>query len=139
MEPFPRTAHTPLVRTAFGDEAGWRDLLAEIARESPDGFRAHVSTIEDRSLAGARPEDLAIAAAAIREHAILLVADERAMEVGDGTLLAVRIAAPFPMFRVARAALWMVENNLSIGNLDFADFVGALESDGVFRDFPYPN
>ena len=31
--------------------------------------------------------------------------------------------------------MWGVENNLSIANLEFDEFVDAADPDGVFRDF----
>jgi hypothetical protein len=32
--------------------------------------------------------------------------------------------------------MWGVENNLSIANMDFQDFVDYVDLDGVFRGFP---
>ncbi|MFD5722284.1 DUF6924 domain-containing protein [Streptomyces sp. NPDC102256] len=37
--------------------------------------------------------------------------------------------------RVVAAQLWSIENNLSGANMDFEDFVGAVDEDGVFRGF----
>jgi hypothetical protein len=31
--------------------------------------------------------------------------------------------------------MWGVENNLTIANMDFDDFAGAVQADGVFRGF----
>jgi hypothetical protein len=31
--------------------------------------------------------------------------------------------------------MWQVENNLSLGNMDYNDFVRSLDRDGVFRGF----
>ncbi|GAA2725940.1 MULTISPECIES: hypothetical protein [Streptomyces] len=31
-------------------------------------------------------------------------------------------------------ALWSIENNLSLSNMDFDEFVDAADEDGVFRD-----
>jgi hypothetical protein len=31
--------------------------------------------------------------------------------------------------------IWAVENNLSLGNMDFEDFAGAVDANGVFRGF----
>jgi hypothetical protein len=39
-------------------------------------------------------------------------------------------------FRVVPAELWGVENNLSIANMDFAEFAHHADPDGVFRGFP---
>jgi hypothetical protein len=36
-------------------------------------------------------------------------------------------------FRVIPAAIWAVQNNLVIGNMDWEDFSDSLDPDGVFR------
>ena len=38
-------------------------------------------------------------------------------------------------FRVIPHEMWSVENNLSIGNMDFSEFADAVDDDGVFRGF----
>jgi hypothetical protein len=43
---------------------------------------------------------------------------------------------PGRTFRVVPSEMWSVENNLSIANMGFEDFVGAVDRDGVFRGFP---
>jgi hypothetical protein len=40
------------------------------------------------------------------------------------------------MFRVVPQEMWAVENNLSLGNMDFKEFADAVGQDGVFRGFP---
>ena len=40
-------------------------------------------------------------------------------------------------FRVAPSSVGCVENNLSLGNSDFEDYISSLDSDGVFR-FAWP-
>lgn len=37
--------------------------------------------------------------------------------------------------RVVAAELWSIENNLVEANMDFEEFVGAIDDDGVFRGF----
>ena len=38
-------------------------------------------------------------------------------------------------FRCVPSAVQAVENNLSIANMDFEEFAGAVDEDGVFRGF----
>ncbi|MFB7125410.1 MULTISPECIES: DUF6924 domain-containing protein [unclassified Kitasatospora] len=42
---------------------------------------------------------------------------------------------PGRCIRVVAARLWSIENNLSISNMDFDDFAGNVDADGVFRGF----
>jgi hypothetical protein len=38
-------------------------------------------------------------------------------------------------FRAVPAAVQSIENNLSIANMDFAEFADAVDKDGIFRGF----
>jgi hypothetical protein len=38
-------------------------------------------------------------------------------------------------FRVIPSEAWGVENNLSLANMDYIEFVDSSDSDGVFRGF----
>ncbi|CAM5491672.1 hypothetical protein TPAU25S_00623 [Tsukamurella paurometabola] len=38
-------------------------------------------------------------------------------------------------FRLVPSEVWSVENNIDIANMDWWDFLGALDADGVFRGF----
>ena len=127
------TEDTPLIRTAFGDDAAWQSLLADMAKEASEGFRAYVSIVSDLSFENSSAETLARTVALNNKHSIALIADDKAMNISDQTLLVIGTAAPHPLFRVSVRALWMVENNLSIANMDFVEFTGALDETGVFR------
>ncbi|MFF4927208.1 MULTISPECIES: DUF6924 domain-containing protein [unclassified Kitasatospora] len=42
---------------------------------------------------------------------------------------------PGRFIRVVAAELWGIENNLSIANMEYNEFAGAVDEDGVFRGF----
>jgi hypothetical protein len=42
---------------------------------------------------------------------------------------------PGRAFRLIPSEMWAVENNLSIANMDFAEFADAVDADDVFRGF----
>ena len=73
--------------------------------------------------------------AALRDPELAILAVELAVADGDDVVEESAGALP-RTFRVVPRAVWSVENNLSIGNLDFADFLASLDADGVFRGFP---
>jgi hypothetical protein len=130
----PATETTPLIRTEFASDAAWETLKAIIGTPNPDGFRAFVTVVDDSAFNGIHPAALKQANAPAPQHALWIIADERAM-VEDGLPLLCIDTASSETLRVVAAELWGTENNLSIGNLDFAEFVGAADSDGVFRGF----
>jgi hypothetical protein len=43
---------------------------------------------------------------------------------------------PGRTFRVIPGEIWGVENNLSLANMDFAEFADSTDRDGLFRGFP---
>jgi hypothetical protein len=125
---------TPLIRTDFSDDRAWRALADAAAAPNADGFRACLVIVEDRSFEGATPEQLAEAAAGTG-HACLIVADAVAIGHDEHPLLCVDLRAAWPSFRVVPGALWGVENNLALANMDYEDYADAVDADGIFRDF----
>ena len=134
MPDLPETDDTPLVRTDFSDEGAWRELLEAIRMPSDEGFLANLSVLDDPAFAGADMRVLCASEAAAN-HAILLLADAETMAGAERSLLCVDASDPDRTFRVVPAALWGVENNLSIANMDFDEFADHVDGDGVFRGF----
>lgn len=129
----PFTAATPLIRCDFTDWAAWMDLVALVTRPQGD-FQAQVKPINDELLQGLTIEDAA-AATSMAEHSFLLLADHVALFDPEHAVLVVEVGTA-RHFRVIPAQAWSVENNLSLANLDFSDFLSNTDPDGVFRGFP---
>lgn len=123
-----------VVRTHYGDEARWRALRDAIV--APVGeFRAHVRFVEDPAYADASVANL-VGAAAVLEESFFFVADRRSIEDAEHSILVVDLLRhPARTFRVIPREAWGVENNLSLANMDFDEFAGAADDDGVFRGF----
>jgi hypothetical protein len=135
MKAIPAADDTPLIRTDFSDERVWRDVARAAAAESPEGFQAQLSILDDSAFDGAEPGELARAAAADGRHACLFVADAMTMRHDEHPLLCVDLRSGRRPFRVVPGALWGVENNLAIANMDYEEFADAVDADGIFRDF----
>lgn len=124
-----------LVRTWSGDGDGWDALLAAVRTPSAEGFLATVTPVDDPAFTG-------LSAEALKEHQtngpiVSFLADETTLTDPEQPILAVWVlpgAADHRPFRVVPAALWSVENNINLGNMDWADFTRATEG-GVFRGF----
>lgn len=135
MNAIPAGGDTPLIRTDFSDAPAWRDVARAAAAESEDGFRANLAILDDPAFDGAEPEQLARLAAAGTGHACLFVADATTMSHDEHPLLCLDLRRVGRSFRVVPGALWGVENNLAIANMDYEDFADAVDADGIFRDF----
>jgi len=125
---------TPVIRTDFTDELAWECVLAEMSAPQGDFF-ANINPVDDTRLEGLAPEK-AGALAAAAGHAICLLVDREAVARPDHAFLVVEgIAAHARTFRCVPQQAWSVENNLSLANLDFEDFMGARDGTGTFRGF----
>jgi len=131
----PRTSNTPFVRTDFSSEPIWREIVDAVGRESPDGFRAYISIINDAGFSGANAEELARLAASDAAHRLLLLADSTTMNHDERPILCIDVLSAEDTIRVVPSALWSIENNLSLANMDFVDFAEAADRDGIFRGF----
>jgi hypothetical protein len=141
-----------LVRTDFTDDAAWDQVRDEATREyGPDEFCANVEPVSDPRWAGAAWEAVKAAApAGDTGPSVLFIADSVTFASAAHPVLVVdledkilsvtefpEIASRTP-FRCIPSALWEVENNLSIANLDWEDFSDDLPDGGVYRGLELP-
>jgi hypothetical protein len=130
------TLASPVVRTHFDDDDAWAALKQAIRTPGPEGFLGSVDVVEDREFADLDASDVIAAVPETADHAVMFIAD-RTTSADPEFPLVVRslIDAPGQTFRVAARALWAVENNLSLANLGWEDFVRHLDEDGILRGF----
>lgn len=134
MQKLPASDDSLLVRTDFSDEEAWQSLCREV--QQPVGeFQASMRFVNDRAFEGASVGEL-VDRGIDAGKSFLLVADRRAMGRPEHQVLAIDILHdPGCSFRFVPSVAWSVENNLSLANMDFAEFARAVGEDGVFRGF----
>ena len=134
--PLVRPSSSPLVRTDFSDDQAWAAVATALSTPSAEGFLAGLDVVDDPAFAGAAPADLLAAVPAGVWVSVLFVVDTQTLTDPEQPVLAVRGGRePGDSFRVVPGEVWSVENNLSLANMDWADFAGALGADGVYRGF----
>jgi hypothetical protein len=153
---------TPLIRTDFTDAGAWRTVVTEVSRpvdfdhpDNPDpgddGFAPEITPLDDRTFDGLTAAALGEAFTAGVALGYALLADARAMAEartgGEITLDYVDLSVTDPedaelfhsflgrSFRCAVREIASIDANLSIANMDFDDFAGNTDADGVFRGF----
>jgi hypothetical protein len=136
----PPTHAPAVIRADFSAESVWVQLQEEIVRPTPEGFEAWVAFLEDSSLDGLDAEE--IAARMPRTfptdyiHPVVFVVDAVTVAAPEHPLLVISThEQPDRPFRCVPAAVQAIQNNLSLANLDFADFASAAAPDEVFRGF----
>jgi hypothetical protein len=138
MDPsrLPQTGGSPVLRTDFADQAAWEAIRNEIQQPTPEGFnKAGVDFIDDRAYEGMSKEQLLAAVPQEYSHSFIIVVDAFAVTTQDHPVLVINLwKRSGAELRAVASEVYLIENNLSLGNLSFEDFVGVAEkTGGVYR------
>ncbi|MDO5066257.1 MAG: hypothetical protein Q4D96_03135 [Propionibacteriaceae bacterium] len=133
--PLPRSDAPLLVRTWFNDTAAWEDTRTACLIPTEEGFVADLEVLDHPGLREA-PWQLLRQQGAHHGHPVLFIADHRTQLEPGHPVLVVSLHPDDqpPTFRCPAAELWSVENNLTLGNMDWEEFTGHTV-DGVLRGF----
>jgi len=131
-----------LIRTDYSNDEAWAAVAAAAqAPSTPDGFTANLILVDDPEWEGVSVADL-LEEIADSPISYVFLADSETLRHPENPILAVSTSGlvrrgiePGRTVRVIPQAMWSIENNLSIGNLDFADYVENTSTDGIFRGF----
>ena len=131
----PETKNATVLRTDFSDDAAWAALCADI--QAPVGeFRAYVDCVSDPAFDGLTIEQVRARVPAASQRTFMFVADSMTFAHPEHPIVVLDLyTEPGRTFRVIPSEMWGVENNLSIANMDFAEFAEAADADGIFRGF----
>ncbi|WP_051795473.1 hypothetical protein [Streptomyces sp. NRRL S-87] len=125
---------TLLVRTDFTQPHAWQKLCATLQTPTREGFQADVVTIDDPVYQGLTPEQVLQRAPTDPQDRLIAVADTPALSTPDLPLLVIDLLEEGPQnLRVIAAQLWSIDNNLSLGNMDYEEFAEAADDHGVYR------
>ncbi len=136
MPRLPDISGALMLRTDFSDDAAWDTIRRASVAPSPDGFAANVTFVSDPAFAGLTAEQVTALPRAGYRGFVFLVDRVTITDPEMPVVVVDLLREPGRWFRVVPAELWGVENNLSIANMDFAEFADHADPDGVFRGFP---
>ncbi|MDP3928412.1 MAG: hypothetical protein Q8R57_05280 [Bacteroidota bacterium] len=131
------TKNANLIRTDFSDENIWKEVLKTITTPSKDyGFVSYVTPINDIENQFKTPEHLIANLPKDYKFSFLILFDSLTVIHKDNILLCVDLSdKQHKSFRVKPCDLWMIENNLSVANMDFEEFSTSLDSNQIFDGF----
>jgi hypothetical protein len=131
----PDTNNALVLRTDFSEATAWDAIRAAI--EEPAGeFKAYLDFVNDPEFDGVTAEQLPSLIRPGSFRAFVFIVDRTALSHPDQPILVVDLfEQPGRTFRVIPSEMWSVENNLSISNMDFAEFADSAGEDGIFRGF----
>lgn len=134
----PQTENPLVIRTDFSNDAIWKTICAEV--QKPVGifrFRANVEFLDDAEHAGLTKEELLKLDSRSYRNTFIMIVDQMTIAHPEHPLLVVDLyEGSGNEFRAVPSQIQGIENNLSIGNMDFEDFAEAVDEDGIFRGFP---
>jgi len=138
MKPIAETQNSLVLRTDFSDDAAWRAVCSAIqAPQGPLQFRANLDLVSDREYEGATFAQLVSSATELVDRSFIFVVDRTTVTHVEHPVAVLDVSGePGRSFRVVPSEMWSVENNLSIGNMDFEEFADAVDAAGIFRGFP---
>jgi hypothetical protein len=133
LKPLPETENPLVIRADFSDDAAWKALCAAI--EQPVGqFRAFVEFLDDPAYEGLTAEQVLARVPENFNHGFVFIVDQTALTHPEHPILVVDLFdEPGRAFRLIPSEMWAVENNLSIANMDFAEFANEVDEDGILR------
>lgn len=132
----PPTENSLMVRTDFSNQKAWKHLVGD-ARESADPFIFNMEIIDDRANSGATAEQIMTALPPEYPHSFIVIADSDSMSEPDYPLLVVDVTGDAGRrFRALASQIAVIDNNLSIGNMDFEEFAESVDETGIFRGIP---
>lgn len=100
-------------------------------------FRANLAFVDDRRYDGLTIERLPQFVPESSGPTFIFLVDRETLTRTDHPILVVDLFDQRGRsFRVIPSEMWSVENNLSLANMDWEDFAGNVDADGVFRGFP---
>jgi hypothetical protein len=137
--PLKQTSETNkalILRTDFSDLAGWEAVQSAV-NHPVSIFKAFVEFLSDPEFEGMTILQLLRLVPADSDRTFIFIVDRTTLSDPEHPILVLDLRdQPGRTFRVIPAEMWAVENNLSIANMDFAEFANAVDADGVFRGFP---
>jgi hypothetical protein len=140
MKPIPKTEYALVLRTDFTDQAAWEEIC-RILREPVGDFHllTYVQFLDDTEYTDIRKDQLLGLIPPDYNHTFIILVDQMAISHPDHPLLVLDLYERSGQeFRAIPSQIQSIENNLSIANMDFEEFAGAVDKDGIFRDFPEP-
>ena len=128
-----------LIRVDYDDFEAWNDVCrAAIAPEPNEGFRADLVAVDNPAYLNNSVEEL-LERIGEPPPFYVFVADRVTLTHPEHPILAINVGGTKhpdehgQTLRVLPSAMSWIENNLALGNADFADFVRSAGPDGIYR------
>jgi hypothetical protein len=135
IKTLPITTNALIIRTDFSNQGAWENITAKM-KHPDEPFVFNMELLDDRAYQGFAVEQLMAALPNEYPHSFMVVVDSIALSQRDQPTLVVNLLEQRGhIFRALPSQVAGIGNNLSIANMGFEEFAGAVGEDGVFRGF----
>jgi hypothetical protein len=153
--PRPQETEPWVIRTDFSDTNQWdkvRQMISAAEKDSGLGFFAHVKFVSHEPYRDKAPRDIVLSlpdnypfhfcfvvdceSIVNQDHRVLVVGFYPSDLESFGRPPRVTPVKEIKTFRALPSQIQVIENNLSIANMDFEEFANATDKNGVFMGFP---
>lgn len=129
----PQAEYPLLIRTDFGDEQKWVEIVDKINFPS-SGFDAAITIIDNVIYDGLKVEELPRFGAEQNDYDFIFLADNFSMTSTESTVCCVDLGDNFgTIFRVSSDSIGEVANTLFVGKADFSDFEQMADDNKIYR------
>ena len=124
-----------LIRTDFSNQAAWLATLETVVARHGI-FKGDFHIVDDPSYAGLTKAEIVRRLGPEFEQTFLFVADSTTLSHPDRPVLVVDLwEGTLNEFRAVPAEVAAIQINLALANMDFEEFAGSADADGIFRGF----
>lgn len=124
-----------LIRTDFSNQGAWLSTLETVVARHGI-FEGAFHIVDDPGYTGATVEEIVRRLGPEFEQTFLFVADSTTLSHPDRPVLVVDLwEGSLNEFRAIPSEVAAIQINLAIANMDFEEFAGAADADGIFRGF----
>jgi len=135
MKTIPTTEKALIIRTDFSNQGAWENITAKV-KHPDEPFVFNMELLDDCTYQGFTVEQLMAALPDEYPHSFMVVVDSISLSQPDQPMLVIDLLEQRGhAFRALPSQVAGIGNNLSIANMGFKEFAGAVGEDGVFRGF----
>ena len=128
-----------VIRSDFSDNVEWEAICAKIKEpvcNDDEEFIAYVKFVNSPRYEGCSKKEICEQLPSNYNFYFLFIIDHLTVSHPESPVLVVDLEDEMlAEFRSTPEQIQGIENNLSIANMDFAEFAGSVNEDGVFRGF----
>ena len=136
---FANADNAMVVRTDFENQDAWNAVVKLIRAPvhlAGEAFYAHVTFMDNAEYRNLSTAEVIAAIPPDYKYSFLFIVDHDTLSSKDFPVLVVDLnGSGHRAFRADPAQIQGIENNLSIANMDFAEFAEAVDDYGTFRGF----